>query len=158
MSEWEIGRAALVRQGDGVAILNFGALLGEAVAAAQQLGATVVDMRWVKPMDEPMVLEMARSHTLLVTVEENAVAGGAGAAVNTLLARHNVSTALLNLGLPDHFVEHGSPDEQKSWTGLDAEGIRRSIQRRMEKVGDTTGNITGNQGQSEGSQTLSNRR
>ncbi|MDX1734972.1 MAG: 1-deoxy-D-xylulose-5-phosphate synthase [Halioglobus sp.] len=127
MQAWEIGRAQAVRSGSGVALLNFGALLSEAMSAADTLDATVVDMRWVKPLDEAMVLQLAREYALLVTLEENAVAGGAGSGVNEVLARHQVSVPVLNLGIPDEFVEHGSPQEQREWTGLDAAGIVRSI-------------------------------
>ena len=127
MTALEIGKAVEVRRGERVAILSFGALLSEAMAAAEELNATVVDMRWVKPLDEGMVLVLASSHELLVTLEENAVAGGAGAAVSELLAAKRQYCKVLNLGLPDQIIEHGSHEEQLSWTGLDAPGIVQSI-------------------------------
>jgi 1-deoxy-D-xylulose-5-phosphate synthase len=130
MYQQTIGKSVDVRPGKGVAILNFGTLLPGALAAAERLNATVVDMRWVKPMDEARVLELARSHNLLVTLEENAISGGAGAGVNELLARHNVMVRLLNLGLPDDYIEHGSHTEQLHWTGLDADGIYERIVAR----------------------------
>lgn len=131
MTALEIGKAVQVRKGSQVAILSFGTLLPEAVKAAEQLNATVVDMRWVKPLDEALVIAMAAQHELLVTLEENALAGGAGASVNELLAARGVVTAILNLGLPDHFQDHGSQQEQRSEAGLDAEGIVGSIRERL---------------------------
>lgn len=131
MQTWEIGKAAIVREGRDIVFLNFGAPLTDVLAAAEQLNAAVVDMRWVKPMDEAVVLECARQYSLLVTVEENAVAGGGGSAVNELLNRNNATTAVLNIGLPDAFIEHGSPLEQKKWTGLDRDGIVRSVQQHL---------------------------
>ncbi|MDZ7782925.1 MAG: 1-deoxy-D-xylulose-5-phosphate synthase [Halioglobus sp.] len=132
-----IGRAVEVRRGHRVAIANFGALLPEALAAAEAIDATVVDMQWVKPMDETRLLGLAREHDLLVTLEENAVAGGAGSGVTTLLAEHDVNTSVLTLGIPDQFVEHGSPQEQRTWTGLDADGIYQQISDKLLKIGAT---------------------
>jgi 1-deoxy-D-xylulose-5-phosphate synthase len=102
-------------------------LLPEAMLAADQLNATVVDMRWVKPMDETKILEIARGHSLLVTLEENAVAGGAGAAVNELLVAQSRTMPALNLGLPDEFIDHGAHSDQLAWTGLDAASILQRI-------------------------------
>jgi 1-deoxy-D-xylulose-5-phosphate synthase len=127
MTQMNIGEAVEVRSGEGVAILNFGALLPQAITAAEQLNATVVDMRWVKPLDEKMVLAIAQRHTMLVTLEENAIAGGAGGAVNEFLAAQGLSPTLLNLGLPDAFIEHGNQADQLAWTGLDAKSIEASI-------------------------------
>ncbi len=131
MTQLEIGKAALRRNGEQVAILNFGALLGAALEAAEKLNATVVDMRWVKPLDEQMVLQLGQRHALLVTLEENAVAGGAGAAVNELLAAKGIAMPVLNLGIPDTFIEHGSHTDQLGWAGLDAQGIFTSTQDRL---------------------------
>ncbi|MCP5168120.1 MAG: 1-deoxy-D-xylulose-5-phosphate synthase [Pseudomonadales bacterium] len=127
MTELEIGRAVAVRRGERVAILCFGTLLQEAVAAAEELNATLVDMRWVKPLDEAMVLELVGDHQLLVTLEENAVAGGAGSAVNEFLTARECQPEVINLGLPDQYVEHGSHPEQLAWMGLDSEGILRRV-------------------------------
>ncbi|MCB1706402.1 MAG: 1-deoxy-D-xylulose-5-phosphate synthase [Halioglobus sp.] len=127
MTELPLGEAVEVRSGKDVAILNFGALLPQAITAADQLDATVVDMRWVKPLDEKMVLAIAQRHSMLVTLEENAIAGGAGAAVNEFLAAQGLSPTLLNLGLPDEFIEHGNQSDQLAWTGLDAGGIYKRI-------------------------------
>ena len=131
MSALEIGKAVEVRTGEQVAILCFGALLGEAKKAAAQLNATLVDMRWVKPFDQEMVLALADRHELLVTVEENTSAGGAGAAVNEFLAAQDRMVSMLNLGLPDQIVEHGSHEEQLAWVGLDSGGILRRIKQAL---------------------------
>ncbi|MFT4614437.1 MAG: 1-deoxy-D-xylulose-5-phosphate synthase [Bacteroidia bacterium] len=133
MTQMEIGRAVQVRDGEQVAILNFGALMSEALAAAEQLNATVIDMRWVKPMDEAVILQAAATHSLLVTLEENVVAGGAGAAVNEYLAKAGTSVAALNLGLPDEFVEHGSHQDQLTWTGLDRVSLIARINTALKR-------------------------
>jgi 1-deoxy-D-xylulose-5-phosphate synthase len=122
-----IGAGEIRRKGRGVAILAFGAPLTAALAAGETLNATVANMRFVKPLDEDLIAELARTHELLVTVEENVLRGGAGAAVNEFLAIAGFGVAILNLGLPDRFVEHGEPKQLLAECGLDAEGIRRSI-------------------------------
>jgi len=130
-----IGEALDIRPGRGIAILNFGTLLPAAVTAAEELDATVIDMRWVKPMDENKVLEAASRHDLLVTLEENSVSGGAGSGVNELLAANNQNVAILNLGLPDSYIQHGSPDDQLSWVQLDSTGIVRKIKQKLVSIG-----------------------
>jgi 1-deoxy-D-xylulose-5-phosphate synthase len=133
-----LGSAELRRFGSGrVAILAFGTLLGSALEIASELDATVVNMRFVKPLDESMVLEMARRHDLLVTLEENSLAGGAGSAVHECLMRRNVQVPLLQLGLPDRFIEHGTRDEALREAGLDCEGIRQAIAARLPQVART---------------------
>ena len=127
MAELDIGKAVQVRSGKEVAILNFGALLSQALAAADPLNATVVDMRWVKPMDEEMLLAIAQQHSIIVTLEENAVAGGAGSAVNEFMAAQGLSPTILNLGIPDTYIEHGSHGEQLAWAGLDAQSIEARV-------------------------------
>lgn len=139
MEPLEIGRAIQVRSGERVAILNFGTLLPQAMVVAQQVNATVVDMRWVKPLDEAMVLAMAQRYALLVTLEENAVAGGAGAAVNEFLAAQGLSPAVLNLGIPDTFVEHGTHADQLAWSRLDAQSILQRIKAKLVASDNTTG-------------------
>lgn len=125
------GTAQLCRSGRRVALLSFGALLPECLHVAARLDATVVDMRFVKPLDERMVLRMARDHDLLVTVEDNAVAGGAGSAVAELLAARGRRCDLLQLGLPDEFPEHASREQSLAVAGLDAASMQRRIGARL---------------------------
>lgn len=128
-----IGKGVLRRQGKAgkVAILAFGVQLAEALQVAERFDATVADMRFVKPLDEALVRELADSHELLVTIEENAVMGGAGAAVGEFLARENRQQPLLHLGLPDYYVEHAKPAQMLAECGLDAAGIERAIAERL---------------------------
>ncbi|WP_416261762.1 1-deoxy-D-xylulose-5-phosphate synthase [Gibbsiella quercinecans] len=123
-----LGKGVVRRQGENIAILNFGTLLPAAQAAAEALNATLVDMRFVKPLDEQRVLEMAASHSALVTLEENAVMGGAGSGVNELLMAKRQAVPVLNIGLPDRFIPQGSQEEIRSDLGLDAAGIQRQIE------------------------------
>ncbi|WP_263146601.1 1-deoxy-D-xylulose-5-phosphate synthase [Pseudomonas sp. RIT-PI-AD] len=127
----EIGKAQVRRQGRDTALLVFGVLLGEALKVGEALDATVVDMRFVKPLDEALLRELADSHGLLVTLEENAVMGGAGSAVNEFLARENRLAPILNLGLPDSYVEHAKPAQMLSECRLDAAGIEASVRARL---------------------------
>ena len=123
MTELPIGKAVTVRTGRRVAILNFGALLDEALAAGEDLDATVIDMRWVKPLDEELIRELAASHDLLLTLEENAIAGGAGAGVSELLAARGIVCAIRHLGLPDQFVEHGGQNDLRREQGLSRQAL-----------------------------------
>ncbi|EKE87594.1 1-deoxy-D-xylulose-5-phosphate synthase [Idiomarina xiamenensis] len=111
-----------------VALLNFGVLLPEVEAVAEQLDAAVIDMRFVKPLDEDAIKAAAADHDLLVTIEENAVAGGAGSAVAEYLSRAAIACPLLSIGLPDIFIKHGSQDEIRAELGLDSAGILQQIQ------------------------------
>src|SRR5690554_3678559 len=129
-----IGKGRKVREGSGIAILNFGTLLAPALEAAEKLGAAVADMRFVKPLDEALVLELAEQHDLLVTLEENAIAGGAGSAVTEFLNSQEVSMPVLQLGLPDSFIDHGKHEELLKDCGLDANGIFAAISTRMERL------------------------
>ena len=122
-----IGKAEIRRRGQRVAILAFGSMVAPALVAGEALDATVVNMRFVKPLDERLILEMAEQHELIVTVEENTVAGGAGSGVNECLAAHGVTLPIHNLGLPDRFVEHGEHAALLSQCGLDAAGLERTI-------------------------------
>ncbi len=131
----EIGKGVVRRRGEKVALLVFGVQLAEAMQVAELIDATVVDMRFVKPLDEALVLELAGSHELLVTVEENAIMGGAGAAVGEFLASQAVVKPLLHLGLPDIYVEHAKPAQMLAECGLDAAGIEASVKARMDKLG-----------------------
>ena len=131
LKAWPWGKGVLRRQGSRIAVLAFGTLLHPALAAAEKLGATVADMRFVKPLDEELVLQLARSHEALVTVEEGCLMGGAGSAVLECLAAHGLAVPVLTLGLPDRFVEHGDPARLLSLCGLDAAGIEASIVQRF---------------------------
>lgn len=128
---WHLGRGRLVRRGRRVALLSFGALLGPVLEAAEALDATVADLRWIKPLDEGLVARLAGRHELLVTVEDNALCGGAGSAVGELLARKGLGGGLLSLGLPDRFLEHGTRAEILAQCGLDGPGIERAVLRRL---------------------------
>ncbi|CNE37187.1 1-deoxy-D-xylulose-5-phosphate synthase [Yersinia similis] len=123
-----IGKGVLRREGEKIAILCFGTLLAQAQLVAENLNATLVDMRFVKPLDEELVLEMAAKHQVLVTVEENAIMGGAGSGVNELLMAKRRLVPVLNIGLPDLFVPQGEQDEMRAELGLDAVGIQRQIE------------------------------
>ena len=127
-----IGKGIVRREGEKVAILCFGTLLAQAQIVADNLNATLVDMRFVKPLDEELVLELAASHEVLVTVEENAIMGGAGSGVNELLMAKRQLVPVLNLGLPDDFVPQGEQDEMRAEFGLDAAGIQRQIEAWLE--------------------------
>jgi 1-deoxy-D-xylulose-5-phosphate synthase len=126
-----IGKAEVRRKGRRVAILAFGTLLKTALEAAEELDATVVNMRFVKPLDETLALEMARTHDLIVTIEENAVMGGAGSAVAELYIASGVLVPMLQLGLPDRFVDHGDQGQLLAALGLDAPGVVGAIRARL---------------------------
>ncbi len=128
---WEWGRGLVRREGERIAILAFGTLLHPALAAAERLGATVADMRFVKPLDTQLVEALARTHEAFVTVEEGCLPGGAGAAVMEALQAAGLGHPVLALGLPDAFVEHGDPARLLAMLGLDAAGIERSIVERF---------------------------
>ena len=125
------GKGEIRREGAKVAILAFGTLLYPALQAAEKLGATVVNMRWAKPLDTALLLQVAASHEALVTVEEGAIMGGAGSAVSEALQAAGVVKAVLHLGLRDEFTEHGDPAQLLAQQGLDASGIEASIQARF---------------------------
>ncbi|WP_418935301.1 transketolase C-terminal domain-containing protein, partial [Haemophilus sp.] len=127
LAELEIGRSKMVRQGEKIAILNFGTLLPAALSVAEKLNATVVDMRFVKPIDETRILEVANTHDVIVTLEENAIQGGAGSAVSEVLNSHGKTTALLQLGLPDIFIPQGTQQEALAEIKLDEKGIEEQI-------------------------------
>jgi len=128
----EIGKARVCREsGNGIAILVFGTLLQNTRAVAEALDATLVDMRFVKPLDETLLITLAQQCELLVTVEENAVKGGAGSGVNEFLEAQGFDTPVLNLGLPDSFLEHGKAEDMLADCGLDAAGILRAIEHRL---------------------------
>jgi len=131
LSALPIGKGDVRRRGLRVAILSFGALLKPCLEAAEKLGATVANMRFVKPLDEELVRELATSHEWLVTVEENTILGGAGSAVLETLEKQGIQKKVLQLGLPDRFVDHGDPARLLKECGLDAEGIHASISAKL---------------------------
>ena len=129
MAALPLGRAEIRREGrSGLALLSFGALLTSVLGVAERLDATVVNMRFVKPLDDAMVLHIAAQHDAIVTIEENAVAGGAGSAVAELLAQETVLLPLLQIGIPDRFIEHGSRAECLAAAGLDAASLQATIE------------------------------
>ncbi|HEY2394555.1 MAG TPA: 1-deoxy-D-xylulose-5-phosphate synthase [Rudaea sp.] len=129
-----VGKGDVRRRGSGVAILAFGSPLAAALEVGGELGATVVNMRFVKPLDATLVLELARTHDAVVTVEDNVIAGGAGSAVAELLAAHGISVPLLHLGLPDAYLEHASREQLLAEAGIDSAGIRAAILRRWPQM------------------------
>ncbi|MDE1238015.1 1-deoxy-D-xylulose-5-phosphate synthase [Vibrio aestuarianus] len=138
-SALEIGRGRILRQrdenivGTKIAILSFGTFLANALQAAEQLNATVADMRFVKPLDEELIRQLATDHDVLVTIEENAIAGGAGTGVLEFMMKEKLLKPVLNLGLPDEFIAQGSQEELHQELGLDAKGIIASIQEYVAK-------------------------
>ncbi len=130
----EIGKGLIKKQGEKIAILVFGTLLQTASKSAEELNATLVDMRFVKPLDEALLKELAGSHQLLITIEENVILGGAGSAVNEFLCTINSKTEVLNLGLPDQFLDHGKAEALLAECGLDENGITASIIKKLESL------------------------
>ncbi|AVP98638.1 1-deoxy-D-xylulose-5-phosphate synthase [Ahniella affigens] len=130
-----IGKAEVRRKGRGLALLAFGALLPVAQEVGDKLGATVVNMRFIKPLDAELILEVARSHAGLVTLEDNAIMGGAGSAVLELLQAHGLTVPVLNLGLPDSYLEHMSREDMLASVGLDGPGVLAAIQQRFAAEG-----------------------
>ena len=139
MKALPVGRGEIRREGKRVAILAFGSMVKPALDAGNDLNATVANMRFVKPIDRDLVYRLATTHDLLVTVEESVVAGGAGAAVSEALAAGGFAVPILNLGLPDHFVEHGDAQQLLVDCGLDGEGIARSVRERLAQAGKRAG-------------------
>jgi len=126
-----IGKAEVRREGRRIAILAFGTVLKAALEAGEELDATVVNMRFVKPLDEPLVQSLVRTHALLVTVEDNVVMGGAGSAVAEAIAAAGLAAPVLHLGLPDHFIDHGDQNQLLGLAGLNKDGILASIRKRL---------------------------
>ena len=123
LSTLEIGKAQVIREGSGVAILNFGVLLDQAMLAGETLGATVVDMRWVKPLDVDLLRSLASQHECLITLEENAIAGGAGSGVAEWLAESKIDCAVRHVGIPDAFITHAGQGECRQLAGLTSDSI-----------------------------------
>jgi 1-deoxy-D-xylulose-5-phosphate synthase len=131
MTAIPLGKGELRRQGKDVAFLVFGSPLTAALEAAESLNATVANMRFVKPLDEDLIKTLANSHQLLVSIEDNAVQGGAGSAIGQVLALHNITTPLIQIGITDEFLEHASRDQQLHACGLDAVSIRNRVQPEL---------------------------
>jgi 1-deoxy-D-xylulose-5-phosphate synthase len=134
MQALPVGKGEICRNGKRVAILAFGSMLAPALTVGEQLDATVVNMRFVKPLDAELVLRMAAEHALLVTVEENVVQGGAGSAVAECLQQHGKACVLLQLGLPDKFIEQGDPTQMLADCGLDSGGLLANIHDRLTRL------------------------
>jgi len=135
MRPLEVGKGLVRRDGNTIAIFAFGSMVKAALEAAEKLGATLVDMRFVKPLDEELISKLAANHQLVVTVEESAVMGGAGSAVNEFLAQTSTPIQTLNLGLPDKFLEHGKPSEMLDEIDLNCEGIIQAIKNKQNECG-----------------------
>ena len=132
----EIGKSKTVLDTDKreVVILSFGSLLDSAIDAGKELNARVVDMRFVKPIDINLINEISNKYELIVTLEDNVIAGGAGSAVNEELSELNSSSKVLNLGLPDRFIEHGDQEQQKIMNNLDGTGVRKAIEQKLKSI------------------------
>jgi len=129
MTALPVGRAQTRREGrSGLALLVFGTLLEPAQKIAERLDATLVNMRFVKPLDADLLIALAHRHRGIVTIEENAIAGGAGSAVGELLSAAGLQLPTLHLGIPDRFIEHGSRDSCLAAAGLDAAGLSASVE------------------------------
>lgn len=131
-----IGKSLTVVDSDqkDVVILSFGTVLDDAIQSGKKFNARVVDMRFVKPLDHNLIEEISKDYKLIVTIEDNVIAGGAGSAVNEYLLSLNTNARVLNLGLPDEFIEHGDQEQQKILNGLDASGIEKSIEEKLKLI------------------------
>ena len=134
MTELAIGKSHLIRSGWNIAILAFGSMVQACHSIADGMNATLINMRFVKPLDSDAILLAAREHSCLVTVEENALAGGAGSGVNEVLAGAGISLPVLNIGLRDVFIDHGSRGECLQQAGLDSAGIQAQIDQFLAKL------------------------
>lgn len=128
-----VGKAKQIRSGQSVAILNFGTLLEDCQKSAESIDASLYDMRWIKPLDEALLIELAKSHQFIVTIEDNVIAGGAGSAVREYLAQQHQFIPVITLGLPDTFIDHGKREKLLSEIGLDSHGITQSIKHYLSK-------------------------
>jgi 1-deoxy-D-xylulose-5-phosphate synthase len=122
-----IGKGIVKKQGEKIALLAFGSLVKNAMLVGEEINATVVDMRFVKPLDKDLILELCKTHSQIITLEENVIAGGAGSAINEFLASQSIQIAIKNIGLPDEFIEHGDPNDLYQLCGLDIDGIKKQI-------------------------------
>ena len=131
MTAIPIGKAEIIKKGKKIALLAFGNMLDEALKVADKINATVVNMRFIKPLDIKLIRDLASSHKLLVTLEENAISGGAGSAVLEVVSEYNLKCQTLRLGLPDKFVEQGGQEQLRKKYGLDAASIAKSIEKKL---------------------------
>ena len=131
MKALKIGLGEIRRKGEKIALLAFGSMLKPCLEAAEELNATVANMRFVKPLDDDLVLHLATNYNLLVTVEENTIMGGAGSAVLESLENMNISTSVLQLGLPDIFIDQGDPTQMLADCGRDKAGIIKAIKEKL---------------------------
>ena len=138
LNDLPLGKGEIRRKGKGVALLAFGSMLTPALAAAEELDATVANMRFVKPIDSELIVELAREHSLLVSIEENAIIGGAGSEVARVLEEIKHSTQFIRMGLPDRFIDHGDQSLLLSEIGLDKEGIIRTVRTHLNTAAPTT--------------------
>jgi 1-deoxy-D-xylulose-5-phosphate synthase len=130
MSALPLGRGEVRRQGrSGLALIAVGSMVAPAQKIAERLDATLVNLRFIKPMDEDLVLDIATRHSAIVTLEENVVAGGAGSAIGELLASQDIQLSLLHIGIPDRFIEHGSREDCLALAGLDTASLTATIER-----------------------------
>ena len=132
MTALEIGKAEKIFDGSKVAILSFGSMLETAKQVAELVDATLINMRWIKPLDKEMILLLSASHELFVTIEDNVVAGGGGSLVGEVLHQHGKTNGVLTLGLPDEFIDHGTCEELYKSCGIDAESASRKIRQKLE--------------------------
>ena len=132
----EIGKARVMREGQRIALLAFGAVLPAALSVGEALGYSVIDMRFVKPLDRELILQLAKTHEGLVTLEDNVIAGGAGSGVAELLSAEGIVMPILHLGLPDAFQHHASREDLLAEAGLDVEGIRAAVLKRWPQQGE----------------------
>jgi 1-deoxy-D-xylulose-5-phosphate synthase len=128
-----IGKSETVINGTDIAIIAVGSMVQPAVVVGQQLGATVVNLRFVKPLDQSALTQVASKHRFLITIEENAISGGAGSAINDYLISENLAIPILNLGIPDRFIEQGSREECLAACGLDTSGIMLAIKNFLDQ-------------------------
>ena len=129
-----LGKGVVRREGKGLALLAFGPVLHEALKAAESLDATVVDMRFVKPLDEALLQELVQGHQAFVTLEEACIMGGAGSAVLEFFSRERIVAPVLQLGYPDEFIDHGDQKKIAAALGLDAAGIERAVRERFSSL------------------------